>query len=307
MLLLLLSAAELCHTRVHDDGANITETAIMYDLWPYPKLDDSLVDTQDECPGTLVRQAAAAAWDGRMRRRLRVLDAGTGTGQDCLALTTELIELEELGAVDDFSVTCMDISLTALGVARTRLAMHAVPAARMPTFLHGSFADTALLGTLGRFDFIVAEGSMHHNDDPAATLRLLASLLRDRSSVLRGFVYWEPGSRAITDVARAFRLLQDARGKTTTQQRLAPAELSRLRAYLGTLPSTSWYRLAQRHEVVRHDLAGMSNTALADLFLHPIEHQVKARRAYRRSMEPRLHGAARMRALTRHGATAAAL
>ena len=101
-------------------------------------------------------------------RRPRLLDAGTGTGQDCFALASELMELERLGAVDTFELICMDVSSAALQLARRRFDHRAIPKVYWPRFVHGSFTDAALLRTLGPFDYILAEGSIHHNDNPAA-------------------------------------------------------------------------------------------------------------------------------------------
>ena len=284
IILPCLLTALLSHTRVHNDDADETATAVLYELWPYPpisQVDDALnggdaLNNDDDCPGTFLRSNAASGWIGQVPRRPRLLDAGTGTGEDCFALASELMELERLGAVDTFELICMDVSSAALQLARRRFDHRAIPKVYWPRFVHGSFTDAALLRTLGPFDYILAEGSIHHNDNPAAALRLLAASLRDRWSVLRGFVYWEMGSRAITDVARAFRLLQDARGLTTPAQRLAPSEISRLRGYLRTLPETAWYQRSQAASGLRHDLDAMSNATLADLFLHPVEHQFSA-------------------------------
>ena len=121
IILPCLLPALLSHTRVHNDDADETATAVLYELWPYPpisQVDDALNDdalsNDDDCPGTFLRSNAASGWIGQVPRRPRLLDAGTGTGQDCFALASELMELERLGAVDTFELICMDVSSAAV-------------------------------------------------------------------------------------------------------------------------------------------------------------------------------------------------
>lgn len=265
----------LAHVRVHNDGAGSEATAVLYEALPFPPLHSDF-DTCDECPGSFLRKVASTVWNGRMRRDISVLDAGTGSGPDCLSMTRELQMLQHAGVVDNFHLVCMDISAASLELARRRLARHGITSEGMPTLLHGSFEDASLLHAHGPFDYIHAEGSIHHNNDPPAALRSLAASLRDRWSAMRAMVYSEVGSRAITDVARAFRLLQDARGLRTTAERLQPAEIGRLRDYITTLPGRSWYALTQTSAAERARTLNMSDAGLADLFLHPTEHQFTA-------------------------------
>ena len=190
----------------------MNELSMLYEALPYPSIeaDAGRVDTypacsfgKDELYGrsavqrmlsspTNLRHAALHAWGGKVPSHLRVLDAGSGTGEDCVDLTLELLDLNV--NLDDnvggsrpisgelpFEVVCLDQSVASLAVLERRFREWGIPPAAYPTIVHGSFTNRSLLATLGLFDYIHSDGTIMHQADPAAAVRTLASVLRGPS------------------------------------------------------------------------------------------------------------------------------
>lgn len=144
-----------------------------------------------------------------------ILVAGCGTGQE----STE-VALEYPAA----SVLAVDLSLASLAYA-TRMANEM----QVTNVTHAQ-ADILRLADLGRtFDAIYSVGVLHHLADPAAGLRVLASLLRPDGAMLIG-LYSE---RARKDIVAARAYIAEAGYRPTT------ADIRRCRQDLMTQDATS--------------------------------------------------------------------
>ena len=184
-------------------GQLMKELSMLYESLPYPSIeaDAGRVDMyptcsfgNDELHGrsavqrmlsspTNLRHAALHAWGGKVPANLRVLDAGSGTGEDCVNLTLELLDLNLDVSLDElpFEVVCLDQSAASLAVLERRFREWGIPPAAYPTIVRGSFTNRSLLATLGPFDYIHSDGTIMHQADPAAAVRTLASALRGPS------------------------------------------------------------------------------------------------------------------------------
>ena len=191
----------------------LNELSVLYEAHPYPSIqaDAGRVDEYPTCsfgndelhgrsafqrllhsPSNL-RRAAMHAWGGKVPAHIRVLDAGAGTGEDCVDLTLELLDLDMMDSDDPpgvgrpnsgelpFEVVCLEQSAASLAVLERRFREWGIPPAAYPTIVRGSIVNRSLLATLGPFDYIHADGLIMHQSDPAASVRTLASVLRGPS------------------------------------------------------------------------------------------------------------------------------
>ncbi|CAE8631551.1 unnamed protein product [Polarella glacialis] len=263
------------------------EVSVLYNARPYPhegthttgcfnqveKYGDQLVVP------TRLRRIADELWGGQLPSDIRILDAGTGTGEDCVAFVQELSALFPTtgGGKPAWKVVCLDLSEASLAATARRLEHWRV--AERPTLVQGSFLDETLMQSLGTFDFILAEGSIMTLKTPVDGVHALARLRRSKTSVMSIFLYGQHGRTGVTEVQRAFRILQDARGITGVA-RYSASEIDLLRTYMHSLPFHSLFRAQRRaeggtgaQEFLPHD---ESDEELADMFLHPCEHQYTA-------------------------------
>ena len=161
-------------------------------------------------PGPLGDEAADAGV-GKARRKLRVLVAGSGTGQQ--PISTAILLPHAL-------VTAVELSEHSLAYARRKAAEHGLLGevaggggggggqhSEPLAFFRGNLLDlprARLAGGEGgedtvAFDFIKCNGVLHHMDDPEAGLRALTSVLRRPEGVLHLGLY---STRAIETMRR---------------------------------------------------------------------------------------------------------
>ena len=142
----------------------------------------------------------AASFDAFLRERLPcgswpdapsprdILIAGCGTGEEAIEMA------RRFPAAD---ILAVDLSLTSLAYASRKSAELAVGNV---TYAH---ADLLRLGDIGRsFNIVTSVGVLHHLADPAAGLRVVASLLRPGGFMRLG-LYSERARAAVTS-ARSF-------------------------------------------------------------------------------------------------------
>ncbi|MBX6320773.1 MAG: class I SAM-dependent methyltransferase [Rhodospirillaceae bacterium] len=221
-----------------------------YERYPYPARDprDERKRLIEGYPSHLVEvnhYVFAGARD--FTRPFRALVAGGGTGDGAIMLAQHLADR---GCPAE--VVYLDISAASRRIAEARAAERGLANLR---FLQADLMELPRLG-LGRFDYIDCCGVLHHLEDPAAGLRVLAGALAEEGG-LGLMLYGAIGRSGVYDVQEALR-------------RLAPPGLgaeSRLeiaRRLLRQLPPTN--RLRRNPVVVDHLRGG--DAALFDLLLH---------------------------------------
>ena len=126
--------------------------------------------------------------------RLRILDAGCGTGLTTLGLARLNPGSTVLG---------LDASPRSLELARLRAAVH--ESENLAVEFRSHDLETPLPGSLGPFDFIVCRGVLHQVDNPVQVLENLARRLDARGLLLATFP-----SQAARHTIRQFRRAVDA-------------------------------------------------------------------------------------------------
>jgi SAM-dependent methyltransferase len=229
--------------------------AQLYEDYPYPAhgVVSSLV-------ARLAHGAIAAARARVRTRRVRLLDAGCGTGEQTIGLARRNPDIEVVG---------IDLSPASLAFARQLAAEHRVD-------VRFEWRDlNEPIDALGRFDVIVSVGTLHHLPEPARGFRNLRGVAEPEATLF-GMVYGTFGRWHTFRVRDALTMLcgPDA-GR---EQRLALLAASRfsnasgLLSYLQMLrdrrcfgPDMPW------PEVLRRLARGRNTNYLADAFTHPQE------------------------------------
>lgn len=180
-------------------------------------------------------------------RPFRALFAGGGTGDGTIMLAQQLADL---GAPAE--IIHLDPSSAAQGIAAARAKVRGLGSIR---FQHGSIEE--LDGQkLGRFDYIDCCGVLHHLEDPAAGLAVLARALAPGGGIGL-MVYGALGRTGVYHAQAMLRMLTDVAEP-------APARLDRARRLLKQLPRTNWLI---RNPFVGDHLHG-GEAGLFDLLLH---------------------------------------
>ncbi|MGK0171569.1 MAG: tetratricopeptide (TPR) repeat protein/SAM-dependent methyltransferase [Gammaproteobacteria bacterium] len=143
-----------------DDGVSVAVRA-QYEEHPYPRW-LTIADGDRAHLRDYLRRLFPIFEGPWLTQPFRALVAGCGTGQEPLRLAL---------ACPNAQVTGVDLSLASLGYARRKADELDVSNV---TFLHG---DLMSVGQLGTFDLIVANGVLHHMDDPQAGWRALRTVL----------------------------------------------------------------------------------------------------------------------------------
>ena len=156
---------------------------------PAPVAEPLAIYVGRRLPAAAPKNAAGAdAGTATRPGTVEVLVAGCGTGQ-------EPIELAR--AIDGARVLAVDMSVASLAYAQRKTHELAL------TNIEYAQADILQLGGLGRsFDLIQSYGVLHHLAEPAAGLRILASLLRPGGRMALGL--YSEHARASVVAARAF-------------------------------------------------------------------------------------------------------
>lgn len=231
-----------------DPQAISTAVANLYNTYPFPP--EPLLD--EPPPGYNWRWNWLAAYNfctGRKpaRRKIRILDAGCGTGVG----TEYLVHLNP-----EASVVAIDLSAGALEVAKQRCQRSQ---AHRVEFHHLSLYDVEQLA--GEFDLINCVGVLHHLPDPIAGIRALAKKLAP-GGLMHIFVYGELGRWEIRLMQQAIALLQgEKRGDYRDGVQVG-------RKIFASLPEKN--RLVKR-EKERWSLENQRDECFADMYLHPQE------------------------------------
>jgi SAM-dependent methyltransferase len=163
----------------------------MYTRFPYPP--------PSAVAGTLPVPAALeyvryVLWPGRKSlHKLRVLDAGCGTGLTAVSIAQQYPQVE---------VTGIDLSETSLGHARS-LAKQAGVAKN----IEFRCLPIERVGELNQqFDYIISSGVIHHLDSPAVGLRALTDLLAPNGGIFL-MLYATYGRAGVYMLQDAMRVL----------------------------------------------------------------------------------------------------
>lgn len=238
------------------DVAISTTVERLYDTYPYPP--ETLID---EAPmGYNWRwhypsaHAFSTGYAPLPRRptdpRLRILDAGCGTGES----TSYLVHMNP-----DADVVAIDLSNGALDVAKERLQRSVPDGLDRCSFQHKSIFDVA--DVPGEFDLINCVGVIHHTPDPTRALCELAAKLRP-GGLIHIFVYGIHGRWEISLMQKALRLLQS---KTPDA---FESGVSLGRRVFAALPEDN--RLRKREDD-RWAQENKKDATFADMYLHPQE------------------------------------
>jgi SAM-dependent methyltransferase len=189
-------------------------------------------------------------------RRLRVLDAGCGTGEQALGIARTFPDVEVHG---------IDFSAASLEMAERLSREKGIPV----TFARKDL--TASLADLGRFDVIVSIGVLHHLPEPKVGFSRLREIVAP-GGVFLGMVYGKFGKWQTFQLRDALKLLQKDAGRDELLKFLGDSGFAGNTGplhYLETLvrrvkfgPSIPF------GEAVRRTLSGRSNAYQADTFTH---------------------------------------
>ncbi|WP_017294099.1 class I SAM-dependent methyltransferase [Geminocystis herdmanii] len=225
----------------------------LYNTYPFPP--DPLLD--EPPPGYNWRWHYQSVYNfctgmKPQREKIRILDAGCGTGSG-----TEYLVLHNPYA----EIIAVDISENALAMAQKRLEKSGV----LNNF-HGTITFKQLplesAHTLeGTFDLINSVGVLHHLPEPEIGIKNLAEKLAE-GGIMHIFVYGELGRWEISLMQQAIALLQgDKRGDYTDGVKVG-------RDVFATLPENN--RLVRR-EKERWQWENQRDECFADMYVHPCE------------------------------------
>lgn len=224
-----------------------------YEAYPYPPRDPAdekrrLVTGSPSHLDEVDHHVFAGRLQDRLRDRggLRVLVAGGGTGDGAIMLAQQLAERSPAS-----EVLYVDVSAASRRVARERARVRGL---RNIRFERLSIADLSA-GEVGRFDYIDCCGVLHHLNDPAAGLAVLAELLVADGGIGL-MVYGELGRIGVYHMQEMIRLVAGDEGDDI--------RLDFARRLLSQLPATNWLR---RNPFVRDHLE-QGDAGLYDLLLH---------------------------------------
>ncbi len=219
-----------------------------YESYPYPARDpaDEASRLIEGSPSHLDELCHYLLGGARPRRRpFRALFAGGGTGDGLVMLAQHCAT-----AGIEAAITYVDLSEAARAIAEARLAARGLPPAR---FLTGSLLDLPALAP-GPYDYIDCCGVLHHLEDPAAGLGVLAGQLAPDGG-LGLMVYGAIGRTGVYPLQDALRRL----GRDLPAEARVPLA-GRL---IEELPETNWFRRNPLLADHRRSAAG-----LVDLLLH---------------------------------------
>ena len=224
----------------------------LYESLPYPARDPAEEDRR------LVRTSldylpkiSHYGFAGRLhlRRPLRVLVAGGGTGDSLIFLAEQLRRTEA-------ELVYLDLSEASTRIARERALRRGLENIR---FCVGSI-DQLDPDEHGHFDFINCSGVLHHLPDPDAGLKALGQVLAD-DGVIGLMVYARYGRTAVYQIQSLIDTLTD-------DDESLDARIEVARKALDALAPGHWWK---RSEELHTDHKRYGDAGLADLFLNPID------------------------------------
>lgn len=233
------------------DAAVSASVEALYDRFPFPPetiLDEPPIgyNWRWHYPSAF---SFCAGYLPELGRKLRILDAGCGTGES----TSYLVHLNP-----DAEIVGIDLSNEALKVAQERLQRALPDQTHRAQYIHKSIFDVAELQ--GQFDLINCVGVIHHTPDPLRALRALASKLAP-GGIMHIFVYAKNGRWEISLMQEALRLLQHGQRNFDDGVRLG-------RAVFDALPDGN--RLKVR-EQTRWAAENQRDATFADMYCHTCE------------------------------------
>lgn len=227
-----------------------TDVRGQYEDYPYPWVDVEKEGTNFYCadPCSLMG-LSHAGWGGKrdMRKGLRVLSAGCGTGNAAVMFAEEL-----LGC--DAEIVAIDLSTKSLEIAQARMKKRGL---NNVTFQHMSILDLPKAG-LGKFDVIDCSGVLHHLPDPNAGLAALAEMLAE-DGMMSIMVYAQYGRMSIY-------LVQALMKQLMTEDTPRARKIAIAREFLDHVPAGHW--LTVNNALFMDDLRFPDGSGIYDLFLH---------------------------------------
>lgn len=178
----------------------------------------------------------------------RILDAGGGTG-DCTIYMAE--QLRHAGGGE---VVYLDMSSKSLAICKERAAVRKLDNIR---FVHGSLLDVAKMD-IGKFDYIMSTGVLHHLKSPEDGLRALSSVLNENGSMFI-MLYGLYGRTAVYQTQTLLRHLFDE--KDTIEQKLDMTKRT-----LASMPNSNLMRAQIKWW--QADLQTFGDIGIYDLLLH---------------------------------------
>lgn len=237
------------------DSSTLAAVREHYEELPYPARDPE--DERRRLVQDSLSQLALIDhlfWGGRRRldAGFRVLNAGCGTGDSAICLAEQL---RGSGA----RIVALDLSESSLTVAAKRARVRGLDGIE---FVRGSIEELPSMG-LGRFDYVVASGVLHHLASPERGLVSLCDVLAPDGG-LGVMVYGRYGRTGVYHMQELLRILAPANQPTAARLRTVRHLLGRLRPeHPARLYADSWER------ELRENGGPAGETALLDLFLHP--------------------------------------
>jgi len=180
--------------KINNSNNYLKDVRTQYSTRVYPprNVDDEMF----LCVNTSLEVLNDSCFAGKRHfKNFRVLDAGCGCGDDVIFMSKQL---KELGG----SVVGLDFSKSSLDIAKQRLERFGIDNA---TLIHGSLLDLPTMG-LGKFDFVVSAGVLHHLKDPEAGLNALKSVLKP-NGVINIMVYGKIGRTGVYQVQELMKLI----------------------------------------------------------------------------------------------------
>jgi SAM-dependent methyltransferase len=226
--------------------------ADLYEDYPYPAH-----GVVSDVVARMLLDVVATARRRVQGRRVRLLDAGCGTGEQTVGIARRYPDLEIAG---------IDLSNASLGFARRLGEKHGVQ-------IRFERRDLMLpIEDLGRFDVIVSVGTLHHLADPQTGFRNLRQVAEEGAAFL-GMVY---GTYGRWETFRVRDALNSICGPEATRaERLAVLQSARLANNTGFSHYLEILRRRLRFgpdlriiEAARRVLGGRNAAYQADAFTH---------------------------------------
>ncbi|MFZ4541920.1 MAG: class I SAM-dependent methyltransferase [Rickettsiales bacterium] len=227
-----------------------TQVRGQYEDYPYPFRDVEKEGTFFSCCDAYSMMAMShAGWGGKrdMRKGLRILAAGCGTGDAIIHYAEELIGT-------DAEIVAIDISAKSLEIAQARMKKRGLTGV---TFKHMSILDLPEVG-LGEFDVVDSSGVLHHLPDPEAGLAALARMLKD-DGLMTLMVYAQYGRYSVY-------LVQELMNKLLSEDMPRAQKISIARDFLNQVPQGHW--ITVNNALFLEDMRWPDGSGIYDLFLH---------------------------------------
>ena len=221
-----------------------------YETLPYPPRDprDEAIRLITGTPSHIL-EINHYLFAGRLnfRRPFRALIAGGGTGDACIMLAQQLVELN-----CPAEIVYLDLSSASRAICEARAKNRALKTIRFET---GSLLDLPSMN-LGEFDYIDCTGVLHHLTDPAAGMRTLANALKPEGGI-GVMLYGEYGRSGVYAMQELLRTL--APPSMALEDRIAMTK-----RLIRFLPPTNLFR---RNPYLNDHVTG-GDAGLYDLLLH---------------------------------------